>query len=260
MPSPFNSYTGYLPPELRTALDTEVAGSSEEGGGDEVSDASTSVKGITKLATAPATASNPVAVGDNDPRLPSQDENDALVGTSGAASSSNKYVTNADTRNTDDRTASGLRTSSTVVVVSAATAPTSGQTLVASSTTVAAWATPVKIDTAQTFTASQRVASVGLSDGASIATDAALGNVFTVSITDDRTLADPTNLVSGGTYIWVVTQGAGAPNTLAFGSLFKFDDTLGTPSLAAATSSDILVISAVYNGSVLLCGWTFYTL
>ena len=47
---------------------------------------------------------------------------------------------------------------------------------------------------------------------------------------------------------------------LAFGSLFKFDDTLGTPSLAAATSSDILVISAVYNGSVLLCGWTFYTL
>jgi len=47
-----------------------------------------------------------------------------------------------DARLSDDRTASGLRTASTVVVVSAATAPTAGQTLVASSTTLAAWITP----------------------------------------------------------------------------------------------------------------------
>lgn len=40
----------------------------------------------------------------NDPRLPTQDENDALVGTNGTASSSNKYVTNSDPRNTNSRT------------------------------------------------------------------------------------------------------------------------------------------------------------
>ncbi len=40
----------------------------------------------------------------NDSRIPSQDENDALVGTNGTPSSTNKYVTNTDPRNSDART------------------------------------------------------------------------------------------------------------------------------------------------------------
>ena len=36
-------------------------------------------------------------------RIPTQDENDALVGTDGAPSSTNKYVTNSDSRNTNSR-------------------------------------------------------------------------------------------------------------------------------------------------------------
>jgi len=63
-------------------------------------DASTTVKGISKLSTAPASASDPIAVGDNDTRVPTQWENDALVGTAGTPSSSNKYVTNDDTSST----------------------------------------------------------------------------------------------------------------------------------------------------------------
>lgn len=60
-------------------------------------DASASVKGITKMSVAPVSATNPIAVGDNDPRVPTQNEKDALVGTSGTAvSSSNKLVDNAD--------------------------------------------------------------------------------------------------------------------------------------------------------------------
>lgn len=43
------------------------------------------------------------AAGD-DSRIPTQDENDALVGTSGAPSAANAYVTDADARNTDART------------------------------------------------------------------------------------------------------------------------------------------------------------
>lgn len=66
-------------------------------GGTTPQDASTTVKGITKMSVAPASATSPIAVGDNDPRVPSQDENDALVGTSGTPSSSNKFVTNDDT-------------------------------------------------------------------------------------------------------------------------------------------------------------------
>lgn len=59
-------------------------------------DASTTVKGISKLSTAPASATDPIAVGTNDTRIPTQDENNALVGTSGTPSTSNKYVTADD--------------------------------------------------------------------------------------------------------------------------------------------------------------------
>lgn len=71
-------------------------------------DASTTVKGITKMSVAPASASSPIAVGDNDGRVPTQSENDALVGTSGTPSSSNKYVTNDDTSGTGSVVRSSL--------------------------------------------------------------------------------------------------------------------------------------------------------
>ncbi len=54
--------------------------------------ATQSVIGITALSVAAADPSLPNAVGDNDPRVPTQSENDALVGT-GTPSSTNKYVT-----------------------------------------------------------------------------------------------------------------------------------------------------------------------
>jgi hypothetical protein len=65
-------------------------------------DASTTVKGISKLSTAPASPTDPVAVGTNDTRVPTQDENDALQGTSGTPSNTNRYVTNDDTSATGD--------------------------------------------------------------------------------------------------------------------------------------------------------------
>lgn len=60
------------------------------------SDASVTVKGIARLSTGPVSATGPIVVGDNDPRLPTQSENDALVGTSGSPSSTNKFVTSDD--------------------------------------------------------------------------------------------------------------------------------------------------------------------
>lgn len=62
--------------------------------------ASTTTYGIAVLSTNAVSAVAPIVVGDNDPRVPSQNENDALVGTSGTASSLNRYVTNADTSTT----------------------------------------------------------------------------------------------------------------------------------------------------------------
>lgn len=59
--------------------------------------ATPTVLGISKISVSAVNPAQPIAVGDNDPRVPTQGENDALVGTSGTPSSSNKYVTNDDT-------------------------------------------------------------------------------------------------------------------------------------------------------------------
>jgi len=58
-------------------------------------DADETTKGITKLSVAPASATEPIAVGDNDPRVPTADENNAMAGggSLGTPSSSNKYQT-----------------------------------------------------------------------------------------------------------------------------------------------------------------------
>ena len=62
--------------------------------------ADASTFGVSKLTLTAASPTNPLVVGDNDPRLPTQNENDALVGTSGTAvSSTNKLVDAADKPN-----------------------------------------------------------------------------------------------------------------------------------------------------------------
>lgn len=59
------------------------------------------VYGTVKLSVAAASPTVPIAVGDNDPRVPTLTEAQALVGQSGTApSSSNKYEDNADTSTT----------------------------------------------------------------------------------------------------------------------------------------------------------------
>jgi hypothetical protein len=50
------------------------------------------------LSVAPAVSTSPIAAGTNDGRIPTQTENDALVGTNGTPSTSNPYVTTTDPR------------------------------------------------------------------------------------------------------------------------------------------------------------------
>lgn len=66
---------------------------------------STTVYGIGKVSVNPVSAVDPIFVGDNDGRLPTQAENDAFAGTSGTAvSSTNKLIDNADSSTTLDGT------------------------------------------------------------------------------------------------------------------------------------------------------------
>lgn len=64
-------------------------------------DATNSTKGILRTSVAPASSTNPIVVGTNDPRMPTTDENAAMVGSSGTPDTDNKFVT-ADNDALDD--------------------------------------------------------------------------------------------------------------------------------------------------------------
>lgn len=82
---------------------------------------------------------------------------------------------------------------------------------------------------------------VALSFGATIAVNAALGNVFAVTLTSSAgTLANPSNPVDGQAIRVRVTQDATGSRTLAYGTAYDFGGA-GTPTLSTGSSKvDIL--------------------
>lgn len=103
------------------------------------------------------------------------------------------------------------------------------------------------------FTAAQDVAPVALSYGANIATNAALSNVFTVTLSDvTAQLDNPSNLVDGQTIIWRITQDGTGGRALTFGANFDFG-TAGAPDLTTSTSGKMDIITGVSNGSKIFC-------
>ena len=95
-------------------------------------DASTSAKGIAKLSVAPASSTDPIAVGTNDPRIPTADQKAALAGT-GKPSGTNKFVTADDENLTNnvktsgDQTVGGVKTFTSLPVLPATTPTSSNQ-------------------------------------------------------------------------------------------------------------------------------------
>jgi hypothetical protein len=78
---------------------------------------------------------------------------------------------------------------------------------------------------------------VSLIDGASIATDAALGNVFTVTIAGNRTFAAPTNPVADQRITYKIRQDAVGGRVITWNAAFNFGvDLSGVPN---STSPDI---------------------
>lgn len=90
-------------------------------------------------------------------------------------------------------------------------------------------------------------APVALTDATSIATDASLGQSFSVTLGGNRTLATPTNLSAGRSYRWIITQDGTGSRTLAYGSAFKFSGSSTLTTTAAAVD----IITAYYDGTTL---------
>ena len=89
---------------------------------------------------------------------------------------------------------------------------------------------------AQTFTGAQRGEITALTDASSIATNLALSNNFSLQLSGNRVLANPTNIVAGQSGSFFITQDGTGSRTLAYGTNFKFAG--GTaPVLSTAASS-----------------------
>lgn len=90
--------------------------------------------------------------------------------------------------------------------------------------------------TAQSFSAAQRGAVIPLTDAATVTSDFALSNNFSLTIAGNRTLGTPTNLVAGQSGIITITQDATGSRTLAYTTAWKFAN--GTiPALSTAANA-----------------------
>ncbi len=92
-------------------------------------------------------------------------------------------------------------------------------------------------------------AVVNLTDAATIAVDASLGNDFRVTLGGNRTMGTPANPADGQKITFQVTQGSGGPYSLSWGSGYSFSSALAQPALST-TAGDIDLLCFIYNSSM----------
>jgi hypothetical protein len=90
--------------------------------------------------------------------------------------------------------------------------------------------------------------TVTLTDAATIATDASLGNLFRVTLGGNRTLGNPTNGVDGQKVTWELIQDGTGSRTITLDTKFALGSDIASVTLTTtATKRDFL--GAIYNAS-----------
>lgn len=102
-----------------------------------------------------------------------------------------------------------------------------------------------RITALNNFTVQQRFPLATLTDGATINWDLNTQQVAQVTLAGNRTLAAPTNIQSGGTYILLVRQDGTGSRTLTFNSAYKFP----TAPFLSTTANSIDIFSFVSDGT-----------
>jgi hypothetical protein len=89
---------------------------------------------------------------------------------------------------------------------------------------------------------------VPLTDGATINTDASLGNMFTVTLGGNRLLGNPTNSTNGKRIIWRVKQDGTGNRILSFDTNFRFGTDI--TAIVLSTAPDVTdYFGAIYNSN-----------
>ncbi len=92
-------------------------------------------------------------------------------------------------------------------------------------------------------------AVVALTDAATIAVDASLGNDFRVTMAASRTMGNPSNPADGQQIIFQVTQGTTGSAAITWGSSYEFSTGLPQPTLSTAPGQTDL-LGFIYNAAV----------
>jgi len=109
------------------------------------------------------------------------------------------------------------------------------------------------LNTANTWIKSQVVNLVDLgSVSSNVAIDSSLGNVLKMTMIDDIMLDNPSNLVGGQTLVLTITQ-SGQGHAVIFGTMYKFKN--GNLPTIPQTPNKIMVLSAIFDGTKLLCNF-----
>lgn len=87
----------------------------------------------------------------------------------------------------------------------------------------------------------------GLTDAATITTDASVANIFTVTLAGNRTLGAPSNPTNGMKRIWRFKQDATGGRTITLNATFHVATDIGTITLSTAANT-IDYLGAIYNG------------
>lgn len=95
-------------------------------------------------------------------------------------------------------------------------------------------------DTTRVVTPATLYTTQALTDAASIAWDLSLGAMATVTLTDNRALANPSNLVNGASYILIVKQDVTGGRTLSYGDKYLFPDGIEPVLSTAGNAIDII--------------------
>jgi hypothetical protein len=91
-------------------------------------------------------------------------------------------------------------------------------------------------------------AVVNLTDAATIAVNASLGNDLRVTIAGNRTMGSPSNSSNGQQIIFQVTQGSGGPFTLTWATGYEFSTPMPQPTLSTITGQTDL-LGFIYNAA-----------
>jgi len=141
-----------------------------------------------------------------------------------------------------------LATRLTSVLPSSATESTAGTVELATQAEVNAGTDTTRVPTPATLQA-KLYSTQTLTDGATVNWNLALGAMATVTLGDNRTLANPTNLVAGASYILIITQDGTGGRTLAFGSAYKFPG--GTDPTLSTAGGAVDIVAFLCDGTSL---------